>query len=134
MSKKRVLEFNFGKLFDLIEDLEDQKEVAAKEAIENASKIVQKDLDAFFDSHTNTGQADEALIQNPQFTYVGERIEMKLGFDKNKPHGFLAYYFEHGTPKNNPPQYKFINTAFRQSKVRTEMRKTLKKYMQNSGK
>ena len=122
---RRVLEFNFGKLYDLVEQLEDKKEEAAIKAIENAKELVQPELDVFFDSHKITGSADDSLIKNPIIQNKNGKISMRLGFDKDKPHGYLAYYFEHGTPKNNPPEYKFINKAFRAHKVRNVMRKTL---------
>ena len=132
MAKRRVLNFNFGKMYELIETLEENKEKAVIEAIGKAKELVQPELDKFFDQHKATGKADESLIENPQIENNNGKISMRLGFDKSKPHGYLAYYFEHGTPRNNPAEYKFINYAFRAHKVRNVMRETLKSYMKDS--
>lgn len=134
--KKQVLEFNFNKVYHIIESLEANKEEAVEKAIEVSSKFVQKDLDVFFDKgkgHHMTGKADEALIENPKIEHNRGRIEMFLGFDKTKPHGYLAYLFEKGTPKSNPKSYKFISKAFKNKKAISAMNYVLGEYWRNGG-
>lgn len=131
---RRVLDFNFGKLIELVEILGDNAEPAVEEAIKNAANLVQPKLDAFFEEHKETGKADESLIQNPKIVNERGKISMRLGFDKSKPHGEIAYYFEHGTPKSNPSEYKFIQKAFKSNAVRNAIRDTLKSYMTDAQK
>lgn len=134
MARKKTLEFDFSKAYQIIDSLDKNKEEAVEKAIEVSSKHVQKDLDMFFESHKNTGKADKALIENPKIEKKLGRIEMQLGFDKTKPHGYLAYYFEKGTPKKNPKAYKFITKAFKNKKAISSLNYVLGEYWRNGGK
>lgn len=123
---KKALEFDFKKAFQMIEILESDKEKAVTEAIEASSKIIQKDLASFAESKKVTGKFRKALKENPQVEKKGGRIEMRLGFDINKPHGIVAIFFNKGTP--SMPKTGFIDKAFKNKKAKEAMNHVLSEY------
>ena len=129
MARKKVAEFNFNKAFALIEALDKNKEEAVEQAIINASRHVQKDLADFAESKKQTGKFREALKENPQIENTNGRIEMELGFYKDKPHGYLAHYFNKGTPTMK--KTGFIDKAFKNQKAIGAMNWTLSLYFRN---
>lgn len=136
MARRRAVEFNFDKAFAIIEALENNKEKAVTEAIEVSSKFVQKDLKEFAESKAkepgNTGLFRKALKENPKVENNYGRIEMRLGFYKNKPHGMVAAYFNKGTPTT--PRTRFIEKAFKNKKAIGAMNYVLGEYWRDGGK
>lgn len=132
MARRKAVEFNFGKAFAIIEELEKNKEKAVEEAIMAASKIVQEELDMFAESKKETGYFHDSLKENPKIEKDRGRIEMVLGFDKTKPHGRAAYFWNKGSPTT--PKTMFINKAFRSHRARNAMKTVLKKYWEDAQK
>lgn len=136
MARKKAIEFDFSKAMAIIEALDENKEKAVSEAITVASRFVQKDLAAFADkvSHEpeTSGDFRRALKENPKVENNYGRIEMYLGFYKNKPHGIVANFYNKGTP--NTPRTLFIQKAFKNKKAVGAMNYVLGQYWRDGGK
>ena len=130
MARRKTVEFNFNKVYELIESLDKNKEEAVTEAIKTASKFVQNDLAEFAESKAETGQFRKALKEDLKVENNHGRIELQLGFYKDKPHGMVANYFNKGTPTIK--KTGFIDKAFRNKKAIGAMNYVLGMYWRNN--
>lgn len=112
---------------DLLQDLQDMGQnvdAAAAEALQGTADRVTADLKAGIARHHRTGHTEEQLRTNPTVESAGGKHSVKVGF--KLPEGLPARYINKGTPTNKPKD-AFVDRALNKTKIRKEQEAALRK-------